>query len=163
MSPVLDAAATLVPVDGRQSEMALEIARGRATPAARRRLGERHRTGPAERAAGGHRRAFRQSCVRIVRSSPRSPTSAAIGSGRTTVLIATNCSLRCRRRCRSRSCRRMPASLSLTHSGPRSCVRRRCIAWPARHRRAMLLRFAVAAADRLHSLCDPGSGVPREL
>lgn len=30
-------------------------------------------------------------------------------------------------------------------------------------RRAMLLRFAVAAADRLHSLCDPGSGVPREL
>jgi hypothetical protein len=30
-------------------------------------------------------------------------------------------------------------------------------------RRAMLLRFAMAAADRLHSLCDPGAGVPREL
>jgi hypothetical protein len=30
-------------------------------------------------------------------------------------------------------------------------------------RRAMLLRFAVAAADRLHALADPGAAVPREL
>jgi hypothetical protein len=30
-------------------------------------------------------------------------------------------------------------------------------------RRAMLLRFAVAAADRLHTLADPGAAVPREF
>jgi len=30
-------------------------------------------------------------------------------------------------------------------------------------RRAMLLRFAVAAADRLHALADPGAVLPREL
>jgi hypothetical protein len=30
-------------------------------------------------------------------------------------------------------------------------------------RRAMVLRFAVAAADRLHALADPGAAVPREL
>jgi hypothetical protein len=30
-------------------------------------------------------------------------------------------------------------------------------------RRAMLLRFAVAAADRLHALADPGAAMPREL
>ncbi len=30
-------------------------------------------------------------------------------------------------------------------------------------RRAVLLRFAVAAADRLHALADPGAGLPREL
>ncbi|MEA2839067.1 MAG: hypothetical protein QOF41_397 [Methylobacteriaceae bacterium] len=30
-------------------------------------------------------------------------------------------------------------------------------------RRAMLLRFALAAADRLHGLADPGAVVPREL
>lgn len=30
-------------------------------------------------------------------------------------------------------------------------------------RRAMLLRFAIAAADRLHALADPGAGLPREL
>jgi hypothetical protein len=30
-------------------------------------------------------------------------------------------------------------------------------------RRAMLLRFAVAAADRLHALADPGAALPREL
>jgi hypothetical protein len=30
-------------------------------------------------------------------------------------------------------------------------------------RRAMVLRFAVAAADRLHALADPGGVVPREL
>jgi hypothetical protein len=30
-------------------------------------------------------------------------------------------------------------------------------------RRAMLMRFALAAADRLHSLADPGAVVPREL
>jgi hypothetical protein len=30
-------------------------------------------------------------------------------------------------------------------------------------RRAMLMRFALAAADRLHALADPGAVVPREL
>src|SRR5437588_8381495 len=30
-------------------------------------------------------------------------------------------------------------------------------------RRAMLLRFAVAAADRLHALADPGPVLPRDL
>jgi hypothetical protein len=30
-------------------------------------------------------------------------------------------------------------------------------------RRAMLIRFATAAADRLHALADPGAAVPREL
>ena len=30
-------------------------------------------------------------------------------------------------------------------------------------RRAMLLRFAVAAADRLHALADPAAAIPREL
>jgi hypothetical protein len=30
-------------------------------------------------------------------------------------------------------------------------------------RRAMLLRFATAAADRLHGLADPGAALPQEL
>lgn len=163
MSLILHAAALALPVDGRQSEMALDIARG-----TRRLL----------RAAGW------ASVTELALPSGRRADIVALGGDASLAIVEVKSSLadfRADRKWRDYRSHcdqlffavsaEMPvdvlpqdAGLIVADAFGAEIVREAPVHRMAgATRRAMLLRFAVAAADRLHALADPGAALPREL
>ena len=163
MSLILHAAALALPVDGRQSEMALDIARG-----TRRLL----------RAAGW------ASVTELALPSGLRADIVALGGDASLAIVEIKSSLadfRADRKWRDYRSHcdqlffavsaEMPvhvlpqdAGLIVADAFGAEIVREAPVHRMAgATRRAMLLRFAVAAADRLHALADPGAALPREL
>lgn len=163
MSLILHAAALALPVDGRQSEMALDIARG-----TRRLL----------RAAGW------ASVTELALPSGRRADIVALGGDASLAIVEIKSSLadfRADRKWRDYRSHcdqlffavsaEMPvdvlpqdAGLIVADAFGAEIVREAPVHRMAgATRRAMLLRFAVASADRLHALADPGAALPREL
>jgi hypothetical protein len=163
VSLILHAAALALPVDGRQSEMALDIARG-----TRRLL----------RAAGW------ASVTELALPSGRRADIVAVASDSSLAIVEIKSSLadfRADRKWRDYRSHcdqlffavsaEMPvdvlpqdAGLIVADAFGAEIVREAPVHRMAgATRRAMLLRFAVAAADRLHALADPGAALPREL
>jgi hypothetical protein len=163
LSLILHAAALALPVDGRQSEMALDIARG-----TRRLL----------RAAGW------ASVTELALPSGRRADIVALSGDASVAIVEIKSSLADFRADRKWRAYRfhcdqlffavspeMPlevlpadAGLIVGDAFGAEIVREAPIhRMAAATRRAMLLRFAVAAADRLHALADPGATLPREL
>ena len=163
MSLILHAAALALPVDGRQSEMALDIARG-----TRRLL----------RAAGW------TSLTELALPSGRRADIVAVSGDSSLAIVEIKSSLadfRADRKWRDYRlhCDQlffavspdMPldvlpedAGLIIADAFGAEIVRDAPVhRMAAATRRAMLLRFAMAAADRLHALADPSAALPREL
>jgi hypothetical protein len=163
VSLILHAAALAVPVDGRQSEMALMIARG-----TRRLL----------RAAGW------ASVAELALPSGRRADIVALSGDCSLAIVEIKSSLADFRADRKWQDYRlhcdqlffavspeMPLDVLPSDTGlivadafGAEIVREAPVHRIAgATRRAMLLRFAVAAADRLHALADPGAAVPREF
>jgi hypothetical protein len=163
VSLILHAAALALPVDGRQSEMALDIARG-----TRRLL----------RAAGW------ASVTELALPSGRRADIVALGGDASLAIVEIKSSLadfRADRKWRDYRSHcdqlffavsaEMPvdvlpqdAGLIVADAFGAEIVREAPVHRMAgATRRAMLLRFAVASADRLHALADPGAALPREL
>ncbi|MBV8848812.1 MAG: MmcB family DNA repair protein [Methylobacteriaceae bacterium] len=160
---ILHAAALAVPVDGRQSEMALDIARG-----TRRLL----------RAAGW------ASVTELALPSGRRADIVALSGDSSLAIVEIKSSLADFRADRKWQDYRfhcdqlffavspeMPAEtlppdagLIVADAFGAEIVREAPVHRLAgATRRTMLLRFAVAAADRLHALADPAATLPREL
>ncbi|MBV9395740.1 MAG: MmcB family DNA repair protein [Methylobacteriaceae bacterium] len=160
---MLHAAALALPVDGRQSEMALDIARG-----TRRLL----------RAAGW------TSLTELALPSGRRADIVAVSGDSSLAIVEIKSSLadfRADRKWRDYRlhCDQlffavspdMPldvlpedAGLIIADAFGAEIVRDAPVhRMAAATRRAMLLRFAMAAADRLHALADPSAALPREL
>jgi hypothetical protein len=163
VSLILHAAALARPVDRRQSEMALDIARG-----TRRLL----------RAAGW------ASLTELALPSGRRADIVAVASDSSLAIVEIKSSLadfRADRKWRDYRCHcdqlffavspDMPldvlpadAGLIVADAFGAEIVREAPVHRMAgATRRATLLRFAMAAADRLHALADPGATLPREL
>jgi hypothetical protein len=163
VSLILHAAALALPVDGRQSEMALDIARG-----TRRVL----------RAAGW------ASLTELALPSGRRADIVALSGDSSLAIVEIKSSLadfRADRKWRDYRfhCDQlffavspdMPlevlpqdAGLIVADAFGAEIVREAPVHRMAgATRRAMLLRFATAAADRLHALADAGATLPREL
>ncbi|MEA2861832.1 MAG: hypothetical protein QOC72_3871 [Methylobacteriaceae bacterium] len=163
ISLISQSAALIVPIDGRQSEMALMIARG-----TRRLL----------RAAGW------ASVTELALPSGRRADIAALGGDSSLAIVEIKSSLADFRADRKWQDYRlhcdqlffavsseMPLEILPPDTGliiadafGAEIVREAPVHRMAgATRRAMLLRFAVAAADRLHALADPGAALPREL
>ena len=163
MSLILHAAPLALPVDGRQSEKALDIARG-----TRRLL----------RAAGW------ASLTELALPSGRRADIVALGGDASLAIVEIKSSLADFRADRKWQDYRyhcdqlffavsaeMPlevlpqdAGLIVADAFGAEIMREAPVhRVPGATRRTMLLRFAVAAADRLHALADPGAGLPREL
>ncbi len=163
MSLILHAAAVALPLDGRQSEMALDIARG-----TRRLL----------------RAAAWASVTELALPSGRRADIVALSGDSSLAIVEIKSSLADFRADRKWQDYRfhcdqlffaispqMPldvlppdAGLIIADAFGAEIVREAPVHRMAgATRRAMLLRFAVAAADRLHALADPGAALPREL
>jgi hypothetical protein len=163
ISLISQSAALIVPIDGRQSEMALMIARG-----TRRLL----------RAAGW------ASVTELALPSGRRADIAALSGDSSLAIVEIKSSLADFRADRKWQDYRfhcdqlffavspeMPLEILPPDTGliiadafGAEIVREAPVHRMAgATRRAMLLRFAVAAADRLHALADPGAALPREL
>lgn len=163
MSPFLGASALAVPLDGRQSERALEIARG-----TRRLL----------RAAGW------ASVTELALPSGRRADIVALSGDSSLTIVEIKSSLadfRADRKWRDYLLHcdqlffavspEMPldalprdTGLIVADAFGAEIVREAPVHRMAgATRRAMLIRFALAAADRLHALADPGAALPREL
>jgi hypothetical protein len=163
ISLISQSAALIVPVDGRQSETALEIARG-----TRRLL----------RAAGW------ASVTELVLPSGRRADIVALAPDSSLTIVEIKSSLADFRADRKWQDYRLHCDRLFFAVGPETplsvlppdtglivadafgaeIVRDAHLHRLAgATRRAMLVRFATAAADRLHALADPGATLPREL
>jgi hypothetical protein len=163
LSLILHAAAPALPVDGRQSETALMIARG-----TRRLL----------RAAGW------ASLTELALPSGRRADIVALAADSSLAIVEIKSSLADFRADRKWQDYRlhsdqlffavspdMPLEVLPSDTGlivadafGAEIVREAPVHRMAgARRRAMLIRFATAAADRLHALADPGAVLPREL